>query len=114
MYVKCHTGVAVGLSTSINMIFRCWHLRSRLQFYNVHDGSLNMLNDSINRHFTGLLGYDTALTLPMQDNLFHAFGVVCWPFFFKITFRNLSGTLSECQMIRIQIRTDVLTVLNWV
>ena len=65
------------------------------------------------RHFTGLLGYDTALTLPMQDNLFHAFGVVCWPFFFKITFRNLSGTLSECQMIRIQIRTDVLTVLNW-
>ena len=49
-------------------------------FFNVHNGSLNMLNDSINRHLTGLLGYDTVLTLRMQDNLFHAFGVVCWPF----------------------------------
>ena len=48
----------------------------------MHDGSLNMLNDSIKRHFTGLLGYDAALTLCMQDNLFHAFGAVCWFFFF--------------------------------
>ena len=75
-------------------------------------GLLNMLNDSIHRHHTGLFGYDTALTLRMQDNLFHAFGVVCL-LYFKITLKNLSGTLSECQMIRIQIRTDVLTVLNW-
>ena len=88
MYVKCHTGVAVGLSTRINTIYRCWHLRSRLQFFNVHNGSLNMLSDSINRHFTGLLGYDTALTLRMQDNRFHAFGVVCWLIFFKIMFKK--------------------------
>ena len=52
-------------------------------FFNVHNGSLNMLNDNINRHFTGLLDYDTALTLCMQDNLFHAFGVVCWLFFLQ-------------------------------
>ena len=82
--------VAVGLSTrlSINTIFRCWHLRSRLHFFNVLDGSLNMLNDSINRHFTSLLGHDTVFTLGMQDNLFHAFGVVCWLFFFKIMFKK--------------------------
>ena len=113
LYIKCHTGVAVGISTRINTVFRCWHLRSRLQFFlNVHNGSLNMLNDSINRQFTGLLGYDTALTLRKQDNLFRAFGVVCL-LFFKIMLKNLSGALSECQAIRIQLRTDVLTVLNW-
>ena len=33
LYVKCHTGVAVGLSTKINKVFRCWHLRSRLPFF---------------------------------------------------------------------------------
>ena len=80
LYVKCHTGVAVGLFTRINKVFRCWHLRSRLPFFlHLHKGCLN---DSINRHFTVLLGYDTALTLRMQNNLFHAFSVVCWLFFF--------------------------------
>ena len=34
----------------------------------MHNGCLN---DSINRHFTGLLGYDPASTLCMQDNLYH-------------------------------------------
>ena len=29
-------------------------------------------------------------------------------------FFNLSGILSECQTASIQIRTDVLSVLNWV
>ena len=43
-------------------------------FFNLHNGCLN---DSIDRHFTGLLGYGAALTLRMQDNIFHAFGVVC-------------------------------------
>ena len=33
LYIKCHTGVAVDLSTRINMVFRCWHLRSRLHFF---------------------------------------------------------------------------------
>ena len=61
-------------------------LTSKIQiviFFNLHNGCLN---DSINRHFTGLLGYDAAFTLRRQDNLFLAFGVVCWLFFFKITF----------------------------
>ena len=35
--------------------------------------------------------------------------------FFKINFKkNLSGTLSECQTVLIQIRTDILSVLVWV
>ena len=94
LYIKCHTGVAVDLYTRINKVFRCWHLRSRLHFFNVHHGSLNMLNDSIKRHFTGLLGYDAALTFCKQDNLFHAFGAVCCFFFFfkimlKKSFRNI-------------------------
>ena len=33
----------------------------------------------------------------------------------KITFsKNLIGTRSECQMVCIQIKTEVLLVLNWV
>ena len=28
--------------------------------------------------------------------------------------KNLSGTISECQIVWIQIRTDVLSVLIWV
>ena len=32
-------------------------------------------------------------------------------FFSKLTFKKLSRTLSECQMVRIQIRTDVLSVI---
>ena len=66
--------MAVGLSTRIYKVFRCWHLNSRLPFVNLHNGCLN---DSIDRHFTGVLGYGAALTLRMQDNIFHAFGVVC-------------------------------------
>ena len=48
MYVKCHTGVAVGLFTRINAGI----LDPDCIFFNVHNGSLNMLNDSINRHLT--------------------------------------------------------------
>ena len=36
-------------------------------------------------------------------------------FFSKLTFSKiLSGTLSECQTVRIQIRTDILSALIWV
>ena len=47
--------------------------------------------------------------------IFHAFAVVC-SLFFKINFfqKILSVTLSECQTIWIQIRTDILSVLIWV
>ena len=39
----------------------------------------------------------------------------CLLTFFKINFvKNLSGTLSECQMVWIQIRTYILSVLIWV
>ena len=36
--------------------------------------------------------------------------------FFKSNFlkKNLSGTLAECISVWIQIRTDILFVLNWV
>ena len=46
------------------------------------------------------------LTLCMLGNL-HAFDVVCWHFFSKLTLKsflkNLSGTLSDCQTVWIQI-----------
>ena len=37
-------------------------------------------------------------------------------FFFKIDFfkKNISGTPSECQMVWIQIRTNILSVLIWI
>ena len=41
-------------------VFRCWHIT--------------------------LLGYESALTLCMLDNPFHAFDAVCWCVFFKINF----------------------------
>ena len=36
---------------------------------------------------------------------FHAFFVVCWLFLNKLFRKIISGTLSECQMVWIQIRT---------
>ena len=45
---------------------------------------------------------------------FNAFNVACW-LFSKLNFQNiLSGTLSECKMVWIQIRTDILSGLIWV
>ena len=59
------------------------------------------------------LGYEY-LTLCMQGN-FSSFSCRL-PTFFKITFfqKILSGTVSGCQMVLIQIRTDILSVLIWV
>ena len=72
-------------------VFRCWHIT--------------------------LLGFESALTLCMLDNPFHAFDAVCWCFFFKINFFKYIFQehyhLLECQTIWIQFRTDVLSVLNW-
>ena len=45
--------------------------------------------------------------------IFHAF-VVIWLFFKINFFKNILGTLSECQMVWIQIGTDILSVLIWV
>ena len=47
--------------------------------------------------------------------IFHAFVVVCRPFP-KLTLKkkNLSGILSDCRTVWIQIRTDVLSVLIWI
>ena len=47
---------------------------------------------------------------------FHSFKFCCRLLtFFKINFKkNLSGKLSVCQMVWIQIRTDVVSVLIWV
>ena len=53
----------------------------------------------------------TALTLCMMGN-FSCFGCPLLTFFFKLTFSQfLSGILSECQTVWIQIRTYILTVL---
>ena len=54
------------------------------------------------------------LTLCMLGNL--SCCCCCLLTFFKINFfqKKISGTLSECQMVCIQIRTDILSVLIWV
>ena len=46
----------------------------------------------------------------------HAGYFSCLLTFFKINFfkKNLSGTLSECQTVLTQIRTDIISVLIWI
>ena len=46
--------------------------------------------------------------------IFHAFVVVCGLFQNSLFQEVLSGTPSECQMVWIQIRTDIVSVLIWV
>ena len=44
---------------------------------------------------------------------FNTFVVICWLFSKYFFQKHLSGTLSECQTVCIQIRTHVLLVLIW-
>ena len=70
----------------------------------VTDCAMRPVNNSI------ALNEKLVTTLYILGNLSSA------DFFFKIIFfqKIFSGTLSECQAVWIQIRTDILTVLIWV
>ena len=46
--------------------------------------------------------------------IFHDLIVVCWIFSKLTFFKKISGKLSECKTVCIQIRTDILSVLIWV
>ena len=52
------------------------------------------------------------ITLYALDD-FKTFVVICWLVLKIIFSKYLSGTLSKCQTVCIQIRTDVLSVLIW-
>ena len=54
------------------------------------------------------------LALCMLGNFSWLYSILWWLFFSKLTQKIISGTLSECQTVWIQIRADILWVLIWV
>ena len=66
------------------------------------------------KKFRSRLGPNCLQRLSADDKSLLAFIVVCRLFHNYIFQKILSGTLSECRTVWIQIRTDIMSVLNWI
>ena len=76
------------------------------------DGKTNNIASYQTGHSLSVLGL---LYLLLPSLVILKLKLLSADFFFHLLFQKiLSGSLSECQMVWIQIRTDILSVLIWV